>query len=177
MLSLENIESELSYAYLHAVASQTGVSCTLGNRHDDAAGIDATLRVSGPPLHPESIFTDFFVDVQLKATRVEPRSTSTHYSHDLSPKNYNELRSTNRALPYILVVLFLPGDQNTWLEHSEECLLSRRCAYWVSLFGAPESTNAKKQVIYIPRQNLLSADGLRALLTRFSRMEAIPYVT
>ena len=38
-----NIESELSYAYLHAVASRAAMSCRDGNRHEDNNGIDATF--------------------------------------------------------------------------------------------------------------------------------------
>ena len=47
-LSANNIEAELSYAYLHAVASKAGVGCKLGSRHDDNAGIDAELTGWGP---------------------------------------------------------------------------------------------------------------------------------
>ena len=43
LLSVQNIESELSYAYLHAVAAQAGVSCTQGSRHEYNHGIDARL--------------------------------------------------------------------------------------------------------------------------------------
>ncbi|CAK0768443.1 hypothetical protein CCP3SC1AL1_4480001 [Gammaproteobacteria bacterium] len=42
-LSSNDIESELSYAYLHAVAAKAGVGCKIGSRHDDNAGIDAVL--------------------------------------------------------------------------------------------------------------------------------------
>lgn len=40
-LYTNDIEAELSYAYLHAVASKAAVCCKAGNRHDDNAGIDA----------------------------------------------------------------------------------------------------------------------------------------
>ncbi len=48
LLSVQNIESELSYAYLHAVAAQAGVSCTQGSRHEDNHGIDARLLGLAP---------------------------------------------------------------------------------------------------------------------------------
>jgi hypothetical protein len=44
MLSMQNIESELSYAYLHAVASRCGIICESSGRHTDDAGVDAVLR-------------------------------------------------------------------------------------------------------------------------------------
>lgn len=46
-LSPPNIESELSYAYLHAVASYASMACNVGNRHEDNNGIDATLTAWG----------------------------------------------------------------------------------------------------------------------------------
>ena len=47
-LSSQNIESELSYAYLHAVASHAGASCSVGSRHEDNTGVDARLVGWGP---------------------------------------------------------------------------------------------------------------------------------
>src|SRR3954452_9239289 len=47
-----------------------------------------------------------------------------------------------------------------WLHISEEALIARRCAYWVSLRGASASPNRESQTVYIPRPNLLSAQGL-----------------
>jgi hypothetical protein len=175
MLTIQNIESELSYAYLHAVASRAGIICELGGRHTDSAGVDATLRVSGR-LAPDSTLTQFTVDVQLKATIAKPRERQGRYSHSLELKNYNELRSLETGSPQLLVVLFLPPNETKWLKHTERQLVSQRCAYWVSLRAAPESTNQTEQTIYIPRQNILSSTALRELLTRFSREESLDYV-
>ena len=47
-LSPQNIESELSYAYLHAIAAHSGFGCKIGTRHDDNAGVDAILTGWGP---------------------------------------------------------------------------------------------------------------------------------
>jgi hypothetical protein len=46
MLFAQNIESELSYAYLHAIASRGGIICEVAGRHSDEAGVDA---VGGRP--------------------------------------------------------------------------------------------------------------------------------
>jgi hypothetical protein len=53
--------------------------------------------------------------------------------------------------------------------------VTRRCAYWLSLRGAPASDNAASQTVYIPSANLLSIENLMDLMTRFSRRETIPY--
>jgi len=68
MLTDQNIEAELSYAYLHAVASKAGFSCEYRNRHLDGAGVDATITEDGRQLAGDSVLTSFSVDVQLKAT-------------------------------------------------------------------------------------------------------------
>lgn len=175
MLTIQNIESELSYAYLHAVASRARIICEYTGRHTDDAGVDAVLRVKGK-LAPDSVFTQFAVDVQLKATKQPPIEQDGRYSHSLKVKNYDELRSTNTGAPQLLVVLFLPQNAETWLTHSEEGLIARRCAYWASLRGAP-ATDQDSRTVYVPRVNLLSVVGLRELMTRFSRRETIDYVS
>lgn len=65
-LSPPNIESELSYAYLHAVASKAGMACSGGNRHEDNNGIDATLTAWGP-FNNGGYLTEVDIKVQLKA--------------------------------------------------------------------------------------------------------------
>ena len=49
------------------------------------------------------------------------------------------------------------------------------CAYWVSLRGASASANDKNQTVYIPRENLLTPQGLTNLMARFSGQEVISY--
>jgi hypothetical protein len=173
MLTTQNIESELSYAYLHAVASRAGIICESTGRHTDEAGVDSVLRVKGM-LAQDSILTQFPVEVQLKATKQIPIEQNGRFSYSLKVKNYNELRSTNTGAPQLLVVLYLPVDSNTWLDHSDECLVTRRCAYWLSLRGAP-ATDQDSKTVYIPKTHLLSVDALRVLMTRFSKREDLHY--
>ena len=173
MLTHQNIESELSYAYLHVVASRCGIICECTGRHTDEAGVDAVLRVKGR-LAPDSVLLQFTVDVQLKATKIAPTENKGAYSHSLKIKNYNELRSVNTGAPQLLVVFFMPEKQEDWLEHAETGMTTRRCAYWQSLRGAAE-VNGDSKTVYIPRANLLSTASLIDLMTRFSRREEILY--
>ncbi|HUY32616.1 MAG TPA: DUF4365 domain-containing protein [Pirellulales bacterium] len=175
MLTAQNIEAELSYAYLHAVASRAGIICENGGRHSDEAGVDAVLRVYGE-LAPDSLLTQFTVDIQLKATIAVSHERNGKYSFPLRLKNYDELRSTKTSVPQVLIVLFLPQDAAAWLTQSEDALVARRCGYWASLRGAPESENETSQTVYIPRANVLSVELLRDLMVRFSKREVIEYV-
>jgi Domain of unknown function (DUF4365) len=175
MLTEQNIESELSYAYLHAVATRGGFSCAYGNRHEDGAGIDATVREDGRKLAADSPLTSFCVEVQLKATRQVLVEQNGVMSFSLEIPQYNKLRNTRRAAPLILVLLRLPSDPTHWITHSSESLIARRCAYWVSLCGAPESPNTTSQTVYLPTNNVLSVEALTALMTRVSRREELRY--
>jgi hypothetical protein len=175
MLTENDIKSELSYAYLHSIATRAGCSVQVGNRHMDGAGVDAIVWAR-ERFRPDSVFTDFSISVQLKATSSEPaRDTTGHYPFPVSIDQYNKLRDTGWHAQQLLVVLFLPADPDRWVSHSGEALVSRRCAYWVSLRGAPPSLNRASQTIYIPDANLFSVAGLRAILTQVSLGERIHY--
>lgn len=172
-LSPENIESELSYAYLHAVAARAGVGCEVAGRHDDNAGVDAKLTGWGPF---SGYRQEVDIKVQLKATVKSPAIVGDALSYSLTGiERYNDLRTDTVATPRILVVLFLPADRSRWLEHSEQALLLRECAYWVSLRGAQESSNKTSQTIYLPRSQCFDPEGLHALMDRISRNEIPQY--
>jgi hypothetical protein len=175
MLTEQNIESELSYAYLHAVATRAGFSCGYTNRHEDGAGIDAVIREDGRALAADSVLTSFPVEVQLKATRLTPIEKGAKYSFPLPVAHFEKLRNPRRIAPLLLVVLFLPENPQSWLVQSEDQLVSRRCAYWVSLRGASPSENAVSQTVYIPRSQPLTVEGLIVLMTRISRREELRY--
>lgn len=49
-----------------------------------------------------------------------------------------------------------------------------RCAYWLSLFDAPDGAETGSTV-YLPRQNVLAVESLRKLMTAFSLGQRPPY--
>jgi hypothetical protein len=175
MLTQQNIEAELSYAYLHAVAARAGFGCEVTERHSDNAGVDAYVRVK-ERLADDAIHTNFPFEVQLKATSKLPAIEAERFSYWLEDvARYDALREHSAPMPKLLVVLFLPRDARQWLEHSEESLITRRCAYWVSLWDAPASANRSGQTVYLPRVNILSVDGLRNLARSLAREEDLRY--
>lgn len=174
-ITKQDIESELSYAYLHAVASHAGFVCEVSGRLSDKQGIDARLGVY--EVFPNGILTDFSIQVQLKATVKTPAISTDGISFGkLSIDQYDDLRSTSLESQRILVVLFLPEAPEEWLRCTEQELILKRCAYWVSLRGAPPSTNPVSQTVYLPVGNILSAGALRDIASRVSRGEEITYV-
>ena len=175
LLSVNNIKSELSYAYLHAIAARAGLGCEVSGRHSDGAGVDASLRAK-ERFAADSIFTEFTVEVQLKATSIKPASNLGRFSFPLALDHYNKLRSEDTQSQRLLVVLFLPEDESQWLIHSPDGLIARRCAYWVSLRGAPDSPNESSQTVYLPETNPLSVQGLRTVFAEVSRNVKLNHV-
>lgn len=175
MLTEQNIEAELSYAYLHAVASKAGFSCEYRNRHLDGAGVDATITEDGRQLADDAELTSFAMDMQLKARYQELPEENGRFSFVLAVGLYDKLRLAKVEAARVLVVLRLPPSADEWLQINEEALVAKRCAYWVSLRGAGPSENKEAQTVYIPRQNVLSPPALIDLMTRLSRREVIPY--
>ena len=163
LLTDNNVKAELSYAYLHAVSARAGLACEVAGRHSDGAGVDAVVRAK-ERFSAQSVLTQFTVEIQLKATSAEPTiDARDRYSFSLEIDHYDKLRDVEAGAQQILVVLFLPNDPTRWLAHSPEGLIARRCAYWVSLRGAPESGNSSSQTVYVPRANAFSVEGLRSV--------------
>ncbi len=170
-----NIKAELSYAYLHAVAARASFGCEYAGRHSDSAGVDAYLRIK-ERLAPDSTHTNFLIEVQLKSTTKLPVQEAGRYSFWMDDvERYDELRGG--PMPKLLAVLFLPENAAQWLEQSEDALIARRCAYWVSLWDAPPSTNKSGQTVYLPQANILSTASLRDVAKRLSREEEVRYVS
>lgn len=170
-LSPPNIESELSYAYLHAVASRAGMSCSVSNRHSDNNGVDAFVTAWGP-FENGGYLTEVDVKVQLKATIQAPADDGTHFSYFVDGVNrYDDLRTATVDVARILVVLFLPTDAAEWLAQSEDELALRRCGYWVSLRGAPSTPNSSGATVNLPKVQVFSPAALKALAARLSRRD------
>ena len=148
-------KAELSFAYLAALAAKAGYTCQRGPQ-PDVDSIDATIR-SG-----DSMRTQF--DVQLKATSTPDRKDDgLHFR--LSRKNYDDLITTARMTPLMLLVLELPSDEAEWLECSVEHLTMRRCCWWASLSGS-EPTDAGSKTIVIPTAQRLGPSGIVPLMAR-----------
>ncbi len=173
-LDPKDIESELSYAYLHAVASAAGVNCVGANRHTDNRGIDATLTCYKQ--FPDSWKEEIDLKVQLKATIKNIPETDTHFSYFFTGvKQYDFLREETKSQHRLLIVLFLPANHDEWLNVSAEKLVLRNCAYWVSLRNADVSGNTTGTTVYIPKEQVLTPDNLLEIFEKLSKNEPLTY--
>lgn len=171
-----DIMAELSYAYLHAVAARAGFGCSVGSRIVDGASVDTYVRIN-EKMAPDSALWNFPIEVQLKATKQILTEINGRYSYFFKGiERYDKLRDPGSPLPKLLIVLLLPDDPTQWLTLDENSLISRRCAYWVSLEGAPASDNQTGKTIAIPRTQLLTVEALREVALRLSRQEDLLYV-
>lgn len=110
--------------------------------------------------------------VQLKSTAFDLPEGCTGFPYDLKVRNYNDLiRPT--LIPCVLVLLLLPADEERWLTWTEEALVLRRSAYWLSLCGLPATSNEATARVHLPRGQVFDSAGIRGLLERVSRQEAI----
>ena len=168
MLSSNEIKEELSYAYLHAVAASAGFSVTRPTKDRDS--VDAVVEADGQ-LDSSSVLLSPRLEVQLKATELK-KLPNRKFSYPVPIKNYNDLRG-RRAVPRILVVLVLPHVRAKWLTHSVKGLVARKCAYWCSLLGLPDSTNTTTQTVHVSCRNRVTPDALVELLKRVSKGEEL----
>jgi len=155
-----NDQKELfSKAYVHAVAAVAGYATY--EPYPDRESVDLGIAAVGG----SGTYRSPRLELQLKCTSPESLEQSW-LTYPLKRKNYDELIATNLQVPRILVVVAVPGDVvEDWLLHSEEHMFLRRCAYWHSLRGMPETTNDYAVSIRIPRKNFFSPDELRQLMS------------
>lgn len=168
MLSSNDIKEELSLAYVRAVACRAGFA--VEEIRKDRDSVDVTVRARGPLSEDATLFSPA-LDVQLKATVLDPVPDG-ELPFDLPVKNFNDL--AHRCLiPRILVVFVMPESVDQWLSWSEEALVLRRGAYWLSLHGREPTPNTSTQRVALPRHQVFEPNSLRKLLERVGREEEV----
>ena len=105
-------KQQLSIAYLHAVAAQAGYACQPVSVDEDS--VDVTIAASG-----ETHLLSPKLEVQLKATSRQNFLKEEHLAFPLIMKNYDDLRKES-LVPRILVVLFLPQEDEQRIEQNED---------------------------------------------------------
>jgi hypothetical protein len=111
------------------------------------------------------------IGLQLKATINLGDAKDGLFHFPLKRRNYDLLRIATQV-PRLLVVLDLPRVEDQGLTVTPESLVLRRCAFWTSLAGAPETDNDTSVTISIDAAHRLDTTSLRALMEQ-SRTGAI----
>lgn len=162
MLSTNNIEAELSYAYLHALAAKAGMNCQAANIHKDGFGVDAELSHNVKGNNDE--LNEAYIDVQLKATVKPLTDLGSHYSYFLSGgnqgKRFEELKDHRHHHYRILAVLQLPNNPDEWLSVSADSLIIKNAAWFVNLYNCKDQVENSGKTVYLPKQSLLTPEAL-----------------
>lgn len=119
---------------------------------DDERGVDMTV-------HNDLDTLDF----QLKATST-PEIQDGHLIHDLDVRTYNLLRATNRSGYGVLALVVVSPDTGAWHSMGEAGTTLSRSAYYLPLFGSPETSNRATIRLKIPVVNLLTAEAMTLLM-------------
>lgn len=158
-MTLEQQKEQFSFAYVRAVAAVAQVAVTVPEIDDDSIDLNFRRRGGGGRIRSPQ------VDAQIKCTSGAVLRASD-FSFALDIKNYDELRPTNVATPRILVVVTVDTELTNWLTHSETELAIRRCGYWLSLRGMPDTTNTTSISVQLPRAQKFNVEQLSAILDR-----------
>jgi hypothetical protein len=158
LMTSNDREEALSRAYVAAVAA--GAGYVTAEQNFDRDGVDIQIRAGGS-MRPS-------LDIQLKATIKLGEATEGAYRYQLKRRNYDLLREQT-MVPRILVVLALPAAETDWLSVTPEQLVMRRCAFWASLAGFPETQNNESVTISIQNSNCFDVESLRTLMERARR--------
>jgi len=158
------IKEELSYAYLHILATKVGLKVDTPKIDDDSVDVE----VSATGKIAEGSFVSPKVQVQLKATINCNKGNDETISFSLKKKNYDNLRA-NTLVPRLLVVLCLPKDQSDWVIEDAKKLVLKESACYYSLKGM-EDIEKESITIHIPRKNRLTSEKLYELMVEYSKL-------
>jgi hypothetical protein len=168
MLTWNQRQEELCRAYIQAIAACCGLSSS-APRLD--FGIDVILHEIAR-IQNRLIESGFRLDVQAKSTTLACVEEAA-IRYDLEVRTYDVLRMPAPGCPRILVVLVLPPDEADWFGQTEDALVLRHCAYWLSLRGQAATKNRKSVRIRIPRANVFSVSALQFMMARIRRGELL----
>jgi hypothetical protein len=154
LLSGNDQMEALSRAYVAAIAANAGYLMAVPDFDRDS--IDVMLHAGGR-MRPQ-------IGIQLKATTGIAASVSS-FKYSLKIKNYEDLRAETQV-PRILVVLAMPKQSTSWLNHNPKRLILKRCAYWKSLAGAESTPNQTAINIDIDTTQVFDVFALSALMEK-----------
>jgi hypothetical protein len=170
MLTANGIKQEISYIYLHALATRLGYS--LERTAIDIDSVDATICSRGKITGSSGKILSPKIDVQLKAT--EQECSGDPIAFRISMKNYDDLRQ-NPMVPKILIVLFLPRDRN-WLNWEPNQIILHGKAFWKSLKGMDRSVNNSNLTLHLSQSQRLTDETIQYWMVSAANREEFAYV-
>ena len=163
-MDLNAQKEQFSRAYVLAVAAVAGYATYTPSVDDDSIDLGIARRGGGGTVRSPRL------EMQLKCTAAFT-GPSPILRFPLSRKNHDDLRDIQLLVPRILTVVLVPDDPGDWLAQSDQEMAMRRCGYWLSVRGMPDTDNAISVTVEIPRAQRFSVDSLRRMMDRISQGE------
>ncbi len=160
-------QEEFSYALISTIAVAAGYSMEPPTRLTDNAGIDITINAPGEigtVLSPQ-----FMAQVKCTTDGSIIRKSQIHYA--LPVHNYTRLIHPNPLVPQLLIIVFVPKELSEWVQATEEKTILQKSAYWMSLKGMANTSNAANVTVHVPRENLLTPLSLQGIMQRIADKE------
>jgi len=157
-MDLNAQKDHFSRAVVRAVAATAGVKAMVPELDEDSE--DVTFTAPSTTVAPGAK-----LDAQLKCSE-NISLQDGHFTYPLPVKNYNDLRwsADERYVPIILIVVHVPDDPAEWITSDPEKMVLKRCAYWISLAGAPATENTSTITVTIPTEQVFVPNSLIAQL-------------
>jgi Domain of unknown function (DUF4365) len=165
LITKQHRQEDLCIAYVQAVVSGAGMILDLVRRDYGIDGWISRIVNKNGRLVPSSGLP---LRVQLKSS-AHASFDNDHLKYALNERNYDILSDKKATLPSVLVLLLLPTHEEEWIEQDDERLILRKCAFWQSLRGLPETKNDSRVTISIPRKNLWNAENLLGIMNRIEQ--------
>jgi len=165
-LYITHKKEQFSIAFIQAIATYAG--CNIGRYAVDNDSID--IMLSKKDIYGR-LLDSADLNIQLKCTELD-FSDDGNIHFNLPIKNYIDLRKRS-ASPRILVVLNIPKNIDCWLMQTNNLLILRRCAYWISLRDLNDSNNINSVTVLIPKINMFTPDTLCNIMEKIADGESI----
>lgn len=146
-------KEQFSNAYFLAIAAKAECNPSKQEVDDDSVDWSLSKKITGRPK----------LDIQLKCTE-NLRLDGDSFKYPLKIKNYNDLIIEDISVPRILVVVYVPENNDEWLFQNSDHLILRKCGYWVSLKGLSTVDNTSNVTVSIPSENIFSVEKLNEIM-------------
>lgn len=154
-----NHQGYFGESFVRVLVSAAGLIA--GQQDVDHTGVD--FSIDFPGTRGTARFPK--IEAQVKSWSI-PKGSDLHWHYPMDVKNYNDLAGEGFAVPRYLFLVIVPADVQQFADADETAMRLRYCGYWTSLRDQPliDPDAQQKVTVRVPKKNLLTVSGLRALL-------------
>ncbi|WP_018216032.1 DUF4365 domain-containing protein [Salinispora vitiensis] len=154
-----NHQGYFGESFVRVLASAAGLIA--GQQDVDHTGVDFSIDfpgTRGTVRFPK-------IEAQVKSWSC-PTGTDLDWLYPMNVRHYNNLAGEGFAVSRYLFLIIIPPDAGQYAQADETSLRLSHCGYWASLRERPliDQAAQRKVTVSVPKRNLLTVDGLRALL-------------